>query len=428
MRQYVVSKANLAGEIVIPASKSHTLRAILFGALGNGKSIISDYLPSTDSAAMVEACRLFGAEIDVTPSSIEINGINGKIECTEDVIQAGNSGIVLRFCAAIGALAKRPVVITGDHSIRHQRPIKPLLDGLSQLGVSTATMRGDAYAPVIIQGPIVPGFALVEGVDSQPVSALLIASAFAAGPVELEVRNPGEKPWISLTLNWFDRLGIPYENEAYNRYRMKGGSRYEGFEYKVPGDFSTAAFPIAAALITQSELTIKNIDIDDLQGDKEIIEVFKKMGGKVEIDKLKKILHVKRGCALKGIAVDINDFVDAITIIAVVACFAAGETRIYNAAVARQKECDRIHCIASELRKMGADITEHEDGLSIRKSNLKGSNLFSHHDHRMVMSLIVAGLGSEGETIVSPVECVSKTFPSFMKDFNAIGGNIREGS
>lgn len=426
MSRYLVKKGMVQGEITIPASKSHTLRAILFGAMAKGKSRIDAYLPSNDAKAMIEACRLFGATLDVTANTIEIQGIGGKIESTEDVINAGNSGIVLRFCACVGALAKHPVVITGDHSIRHLRPMKPLLDGLSQLGVNAASMRGDNYAPVIIQGPIKPGKTVVLGVDSQPVSALLIASAFASGPVEIEVESPGEKPWIDLTLNWFDMLGIPYENHAYERYRLQGNQQIEGFHYRVPGDLSSAAFPVAAALVTNSELTLHNIDMRDSQGDKELIRVFQQMGGRIEIDESAKIVRVKKGGQLKGIKVDINRFIDGITILAVVACFAEGETEIVNAAVAKQKECNRIRCIAEELRKMGADITETEEGLLIRKSPLKGADVYSHCDHRMAMSLAVAALGADGETAISSVECVAKTFPTFPRDFRALGASLEE--
>lgn len=426
MKRYHVKKSLLKGEMAVPTSKSHTLRSILFASLAHGKSIIHHYLPSTDTKAMIEACRMLGAHLEVSPHKIEVVGLNGKIRCTEDVINAGNSGIVLRFCAAIGALAALPVVITGDHSIRHQRPVKPLLDGLTQLGVSVKSMRGDGFAPLIVQGPLHSGKAVIDGEDSQPVSALLIAGAFAEGPIELEVKNAGEKPWIELTLDWFKRLGISCENHNFLHYRMRGRSRYEGFEYAVPGDFSTAAFPIAAALLTQSELVLNNIDMQDSQGDKELIAVLQKMGAKIEIDEKTKTLHVKKGGRLQGISVDINNFVDAITILAVIGCFAEGETHIRNAAVAKQKECNRIACIAKELGKMGADITELEDGLIVRKSVLKGAAVDSYHDHRMVMSLAVAGMGAQGETTIGPVECVSKTFPTFMRDFNALGANIEE--
>lgn len=425
MSQFLVRKSILTGDIAVPPSKSQTLRAILFGMLAHGTSSIHHYLPSTDAQAMIEACRLFGATLEVSPAHIQITGIGGRLEYAEDVIHAGNSGIVLRFCAAVGALAKHPVVITGDYSIRHQRPMKPLLDGLRQLGVSVESMRGDDFAPVIIRGPIKPGRTLLNGQDSQPVSALLIACAFAGVPVEIDVQTPGEIPWIKLTLNWFDKLGIEYEQHDFRRYRLQGNSRCQGFEYHVPGDMSSAAFPIVAALVTQSEVTLHNVDMHDAQGDKELINVLRQMGAHIDIDAGAKTLHVKGGRPLHGVKVDINDFVDAITILAVAGCFTEGETHIYNAAVAKQKECNRIQCIAGELRKMGADIAETEDGLRVRKSPLKGAHVHSHHDHRMAMSLAIAGMGAEGETGISSVECVAKTFPSFLQDFQALGADIR---
>lgn len=425
MSAYLVNRSHLQGEIVAPASKSHTLRAILFASFAHGKTNIHHYLPSTDTKAMIEACRSFGALIRVFPKRLEVHGIGGKVTSTENVIDARNSGIILRFCAAVGALSKHPVVITGDHSIRHQRPILPLLDGLNQLGVSTSTMRGDGYAPIIIQGPLKSGKAVIDGKDSQPVSALLIAAAFADGPITLSVENPGELPWVALTLNWFDKLGIAYEHQDFKQYRIPGNSHYNGFEYHAPGDFSTAAFPIAAALITQSELTIKNLDIKDSQGDKKLISVLQQMGGKIQIDAEKNILRIQKSGPLTGIDVDINGFVDAITILAVVACYAKGKTRIYNAAIARQKECNRLRCISTELKKMGADINETDDGLIIHQSSLKGCEVESYQDHRMAMSLIVAAFGAENETKISSIECISKTYPKFMHEFKALGANIK---
>lgn len=426
MKHYSVKPSSVKGEIYIPPSKSHTLRAILFAALAKGKSIIHNFLPSTDATAMIEACRLFGAKVTVDSRKLIIEGTSGQLSPPDDVIHAGNSGIVLRFCAAVGALLSFPVVITGDHSIRHQRPMQPLLDGLAQLNVSAHSTRHNGYAPIIIQGPLKGGKTVVEGQDSQHVSALLIASAFAEKPTEIEVKNPGELPWVALTLDWFDRLGISYKNHNFEKYRVDGGSVYEGFEYTVPGDFSSAAFPLAAALVTNSEITLHHIEMSDPQGDKELVNVFQKMGAKINIDHEKKILHVSKGANLKGIEVDINNFVDAITILSVVACYSEGETHIRNAAIARKKECNRIECIARELKKMGADIVETNDGLIIRKSELRGANLHSYQDHRMVMSLTVAALGAKGESTIGPVECVAKTFPTFLKDFSHLGVKIEE--
>lgn len=425
MQTYVIKKGSIRGSISIPPSKSQCLRAILFGALGKGKSLIHNFLDSPDVHAMVQACRHFGATVDLFPDKIEIHGTDGKIARAEDIIDVGNSGIVLRFCAAVGALSTNPIVLTGDRSIRYQRPMQPLLDGLAQLGVSAISLRDDGFAPVIIQGPLSSGKASIDGRDSQPVSALLIAASFIDGETELFVDQPGEKPWVNLTLNWLQRLGINYLRQDFEYFRLEGGASYEGFEYHVPGDLSTMAFPLAAALVTGCELTLKNVDLREPQGDKELIAIFQKMGAPIEIDLDKKTVHVKSKATLTGLSVDINSCIDALPTLAVVACFAEGETHIYNGAVARQKECDRIQCIANELRKMGATLQETFDGLIVQKSSLKGTQVNSWNDHRLAMALTVAGLGAEGETHIFPVDCISKTYPAFFSDFNRVGANMR---
>ena len=424
MKAYRVRKGFLQGEIEVPSSKSHTLRAILFASLADGNSVIYRYLASTDTDSMIKACSLMGAKIDIFEDRLEIEGIAGTVGPFEDVIDAGNSGIVFRFFSAIGALSSFPVVITGDHSIRHTRPIKPLLHALEQLNVNTQTLRGDAFAPVIIKGPLKPGKTTIYGADSQPVSALLIAAAFANGPIEIEVQNPGEKPWVGLTLHWFDRLGIPYEQQGFDSFKLQGNANIKGFTYTVPGDFSTAAFPLAAAIVTGSELNIHNIDMEDVQGDKALIPIFQKMGANIEVNG--KTLTVKKCAALKGTNVDINDFIDALPILAVVACYAEGTTHIYNGAVAKGKECNRIQTIATQLKKMGADINETADGLIIKRSTLKGAEVHSYQDHRMAMSLAIAGMGAASDTTISSVECVCKTFPDFAKAFQALGASIEE--
>lgn len=421
MSQYIVKKSVLHGALTVPPSKSQTLRAILFGSIASGKTVIENYLLSPDAFAMMNACKSLGAKLNVGRKKIEIEGVGKNIVGADNVIDAGNSGIVLRFISAIAALGSQPIVITGDESIRNRRPMAPMISALQQLGADVVSTRGNGFAPLVIKGPIRSGHAIVLGEDSQPVSSLLIAAPLVEGKTEIVVKSPGEKPWILLTLDWLKRMGVQYKNNDFEHYTIEGGHCYEGFHYSVPGDLSSAAFPVAAALITNSELTLQNVDMDDLQGDKELIYTFIRMGALIEIDAVAKTLHVKKGSKLKGIEVDINSYIDGITILTALACYAEGEMRIKNASVARQKECNRIDCLVKELSKMGADISEQKDGLLIRKSQLKGAQVFSHHDHRMAMSLAIAGLGADGETIVDEVECVSKTFPTFLEDFCAVG-------
>jgi len=419
--KFIVRPSIISGNITPPPSKSHTLRALLFALMGEGKTTIYNYLHSADSAAMIQAIQHFGGKVQTFPHKLEIIGVGPRPPFAEDVIDAGNSGLVLRLIGAMAALIPSYTVITGDISIRHNRPIQPLLSALSQLDVFATSSRLDGYAPIIIKGPLHGGRAQLEGNDSQPVSALLIASSFSTKSTELFVHSPGERPWIDLTLQWLNFLGIPYRRSNYEYYYIYGNSHYKGFQYTIPSDCSSMAFPLAAALITHSAITIDNIDPTDVQGDKKIIHTLSHMGATLFAKNSS--LHVKRG-GLYGKRFDVNDYVDALPILAVIGCFAEGKTEIYNGAIARKKESDRIHAITNELKKMEAAIEEREDGLIVHHSKLKGAHLESHYDHRIAMSLTVAALGAEGQSSINGVECIQKTYPTFAMDMQRLGAKI----
>jgi len=425
MKNFQVKKSLLRGVVEASPSKSHTLRAILFASLAEGKSTISHYLLSPDATAMIEACRQLGAVISVTNELITIKGVGGDIKIPDDVINAGNSGQVLRFVAAIVALKPHYVVFTGDHSVRHNRPMQPLIDGLKGLGAFCVSTKNDGYAPVIVKGPIQAGITELSGEDSQPVSAILMASAFLHGKTEIIVKNAGEKPWIDLSIFWLKKLGVQIENHNYEHYIVNGGLKYNGFDYSVPGDFSSIQFPIVAALVTNSEISIQHVDMNDIQGDKKVIKVLRSMGANIEYDSAAQMLMVKKS-NLIGSEIDANDFVDSVPILSVLGCFAKGKTHIFNAAVARTKECDRISAITTELKKMGAKIEEFADGLTIEQSNLYGTTMDTYHDHRMVMSLCIAGFFAEGTTIVTDIKSVTKSYPSFYTDMKKLGADIGE--
>ncbi len=420
-----IHPSRLKGEIVIPSSKSHTLRAIVFAFLAKGVSVIEKILPSPDTEAMIRAVTLLGAEVTRDGQTLKVKGVAGQPKVADDVIQCGNSGQVLRFIGAISALNPAYTILTGDASIRHSRQVAPLLTGLSELGAIALSSRGDGYAPILIKGPLTRNMATIEGQDSQPVSGLLMAAAFAPHPIDLHVVNPGEKPWVSLTLDWFSRLGIPFTASDFTHYRMQGSAKIDAFHYIVPGDFSSLAFPIAAALITDSELVIRNVDMSDIQGDKIVISHLRQMGAKIDLILEEKTLIVRRGSLLKGMRIDINDCIDALPILAVVGCFAEGKTEIFNGSIARKKESDRIALMASELKKMGGKIEEREDGLVIESCPLQGAYLETHNDHRLALSLSVAAFGAFGESVIANVECVDKTYPSFYSDFIGLGAKIK---
>lgn len=419
-----VSKTkSLKGKIEIPSSKSHTLRALIFATIAEGKSIIKNPLSSPDADSCAKACQILGAKISRKGKAWVVEGTAGNLKIPKEEINVGNSGITLRFIAGVASNCKGKLVMTGDASIQSNRPMQTMIQALSNLGVKVSSLKNNGYAPISIQGPLKGGFTTVEGHDSQPVSGLLIGSLLAEKDTEVKVVNAGEKPWVGMTLHWFDMLGLKYANKDYEHYKVQARQKIKSFSKYVPGDFSSAAFPLAAAIITpESKLEILGLDMADCQGDKELVNVLKKMGAKIEV---KKESIIAKSSILKGIEVNVNDFIDAVPILAVIGCFAEGKTVIKNAEIAKHKESNRLAVMESELRKMGASISQTSDGLIIKKSRLRGAAVDSHNDHRVAMALAVAGLAAEGETTINNTECIKKTFGNFSQVMRKAGAKIR---
>ncbi len=401
----LIAPSRLAGSIVIPSSKSHTLRALLFGLMGKGKTVVRSPLHCTDMEAMLSAIIQCGALVERYPDRIEI--IGGFTQCPER-IDARNSGLVLRLMGALCALKSEPTHIIGDE----RRPVAPLVSALRQLGAHAAAKEG-----ILVRGPIKPGLARLSGEDSQPVSALLIAASFLEGKTELVVDNPGETPWIELTLDWLRKVGARVSHDGYTHYQIEGALSYNGFDYTVPGDFSSAAFPLAAALVTGSELVLENLCFSDPQGDKELFFLLQMMGAQLE--RSERTVCVKPS-TLIGRRIDVNAMIDALPILAVLGCYAEGQTELVGGEIARHKESDRIHGICTELKKMGADIEERPDGLVVRNSPLTGTTLYSHEDHRIALALAVAALGANGSSHIENSACISKTYPTFAYELDSL--------
>jgi 3-phosphoshikimate 1-carboxyvinyltransferase len=227
-----------------------------------------------------------------------------------------------------------------------------------------------------------------------------------------------------LTLSWLDRLKIKYENDNFARYVIYGHPIYSGFEYTVPSDFTSAAYPITAALATHSNIVLEKIDMNDVQGDKKFITLLKEMGGEFKYDSIKKELYVYGGSPLTGKQINVNDCIDTITLWAVVGCFAKEKVEISNGTIARKKECDRITHICTQLKKMGAHIQEKEDGFTVFPSHLTGATVDSFNDHRMALALTVAGMNADGNTIINDVDCIDKSFPNFVAEMQKAGATI----
>ena len=232
---------NLKGSVRIPPSKSHSFRALIMAALAEGTSRIIGPAVSNDWMRGTEALEMFGAEIHPKADRVwEVTGTGGGLKTPSDVIDCGNSGIILRFFTALAACCDGYTVLSGDHSIRHIRLCRPLIDALNQLGAWAVSTKGDGHAPVVVRGMLKGGRAEIDGMDSQPVSALLIASALAQAPSEITIRNPGEKPWVGVTLDWLGRCGVDFSNEDFSRYLVRGNNRWRRFDAEIPLDWSAA--------------------------------------------------------------------------------------------------------------------------------------------------------------------------------------------
>ena len=421
----VGQSGNLHGTVRVPPNKSHSFRALIMASLAEGVSRIKAPVVSSDWMRGAEAMEMFGARITPHAGNVwEVAGTGGQLGIPDDVINCGNSGIIFRFFAALGACGEGYTVLTGDDSIRRIRPAGPLIDALNTLGAWAVATKGDGHAPVVVRGPLVGGSVEIHGADSQPVSALLIAATLARNTVELTVRNPGEKPWVAMTLHWLDRCGVSVANDNFERYRIEPGQKWSGFETAIPGDWSAAMYPIVAALICpDSEICVAGVDPDDVQGDKAAVSVLREMGADIEFTDAG---VVARSSQLTGREIDCNDFIDQFMLLAVVGACAEGETVLTNAEICRHKECDRISEMHKALSIMGADVEQRPDGLVVRRSRLRGAALDSLGDHRMVMTLALAAMAADGDSTINDIECIKKTFPGFVEQMAGVGCDMQK--
>ena len=404
-------KTVLKGELRIPASKSHTIRALLIAAFAAAPSRIRYPLYSEDTRSCLKACRLLGAEIEECEWGWNIlKPVNRTPGQKPLLIDTGNSGTTLYLITAMAALLDRRVEFDGDDQIR-SRSASNLLEALRDLGALIESSAGGC-APYRVTGPLRGGETSVECPTSQYLSALLLALPLVETDVPSLIKVPllMEKPYVEMTLKWMEEQDIQLENRDFREFLIPGNQSYRGFDKSIPSDFSSATFFLCAAALTGSSLTFKGLDMTDSQGDKEVIPMLEKMGCSWKIDG--ENLHFSGG-KLKGAVLDLNDTPDALPALAAAACYAGSKTRIVNVPQARMKETDRIAVMTEELRKMGADILEMPDGMIIQPSRLKGCPVKGHGDHRVVMALAIAALGAEGETSIDTAEAVDITFPGF---------------
>ncbi len=419
----------LEGTITAPPSKSYTHRAIVIGSM-NGESKVNNYLDSDDTKNTIKVWRELGADIDINKSKkmLSIRGFKGCPKFEDGtVLNIGESGTLLRFALAVASLGHGEIVIDGTGTAL-TRSNNRIVSALNSLGAVIEGQGQTDTVPVTIKANGLKGekITIRSDVTSQVISALLIALPLAEGNSKIRIQSPEKmvsRPYIEITRHVLEKVGIKTVNNNFESFEVEGGQRFGPLEnFDVPGDYSSAAFLMAAASLIKSNVRIENLLEDDKQGDKEIINIINRMGGKIK--KGKDYVEIEGPFDLEGIEVDCRDTPDIVPVIAALAVFAKGETHISNIAHLKEKESNRILSIEEEFKKLGIDIKITVNEILIKNSVPKtGVILDPHDDHRIAMCLSLIGLRT-GDLTIENAKCIDKSYPEFITDMKALGANI----
>lgn len=415
MSLVTLSPARLAGTIRIPPSKSVAHRMILGAALARGHSEIAPVAPSRDILATIEAVTALGVRVRWAGDRLFVDS-TGLFVNRQNTIHCGESGSTLRFMIPVAALSGGTFMFTGEGRLP-KRPLGIYLDCLPGAGVRCETEGG---LPLSISGTLRPGrFCLPGDVSSQFVTGLLLALPLLEGDSEIILTSPLQsRGYVDITLSVLADFGVVVEN-APDGYRVPGGQCYRPGMYAVEGDWSQAAFFLSAGALG-GDLTLEGLNRDSKQGDRAGEELFRKFGAKILWER--EGLHVSGG-KLIGFPIDATDIPDLVPILAVTAACAQGQTVITGAGRLRIKESDRLAAMTENLRRLGAQIDERDDGLTLSGvPGLIGGQTSGHNDHRIVMSMAIAALRATGAVEVTDAHSIEKSYPSFFQDYNTLGG------
>ena len=426
MADLKIYPSELKGEVKIPPSKSMAHRAIICAALSEGLCIIENIDYSDDIIATIDAMNSLGAKIVKHKDYIEVIGAYGSDEKAKEarVIDCNESGSTLRFLVPISLLFKGSSNFKGRGNLG-KRPLTTYYNIFERQGIQYSYEEGNLN--LVINGELKAGTFEVEGnVSSQFITGLLFTLPLLKEDSKIIITTEMEsKGYIDLTLKAMSDFGVEIINNNYREFIIKGNQKYNVRNYRVEGDYSQAAFFLCADSLG-NDVLCKDLDLNSLQGDKEVIDILERMN----------VVFNANDIGVKGIAngeltstvIDGSQCPDIIPVLTAVASLTNGTTEIINAGRLRIKECDRLSAVTSELNKLGAKIIEKEDGLVITGvEKLQGGvEVWSHKDHRIAMTLAIASTRCEEPIVIKDYECVAKSYPNFFEDFKALGGNIHE--
>ena len=413
---------NVEATVRIPGSKSFTQRALVAAFLAEGESFLRNALLSEDSIYLLEALKELGAEIRLEGKDVRVTGSGGRLKNPGRSIYLGNNGTAMRFLTSLVSLGEGEYTLTGTERLC-RRPIGALVAALRSLGVEARSKGGDGFPPVVVNGGGLPGGPVVfkDIESSQFVSSLMICSPYAQKETVISLKGAVRSyPYLEMTKEVMEAFGVPVHQDQPNRFRISGRERYQSREYPIEGDASSASYFFLAAAICGGRVRVENLNPRTRQGDMGFLSVLKKIGCRVlRGDSWVEVLggDLNRG----EFAFDLGNMPDMVPGLAVLATRRFGRTLIRNVAHLRLKESDRLKALATELRKIGIQAQETNDGLTVEGGPAKGAEIETYDDHRIAMSFAVLGLAVPGIAIQNP-GCVGKSFPDF---WEKLGGLYR---
>ena len=402
--------------IAVPGSKSFTNRALLVAALANGNSTLTGALFSDDTHYMCNALRQLGIQISENSeqSTFNVIGHGGNIPVHGAELYVGNSGTTTRSLISFVSLGHGEFVLDGDEPMRRSRPMSDLLDALTQLGVSARSQYENGHLPIIVEASGLKGgkTSLDASKSSQFLTSLLLIAPYADMGMEIEVIGDLKTPYIDITMAVMEAFGVKVSHKDYRYFHIAGGQQYQPRAYYIEPDASSASYFFAAAALTGGCVNVQHISTDSAQGDVQFVHVLEQMGCQISVSDAGITVHGPH--RLKGIDVDMKDISDTALTLAAIAPFADSKVSIRNIEHTRWQETDRIHAMVTELRKLGMDVVEHQDGLEISPSSITPAAIDTYSDHRVAMAFSLIGLKVPGIRIKDP-DCVSKTFPDYFE-------------